>query len=73
MENIKEIIEKIVDKVKNSGDLKKKLEENPAALIKEVIGIDLPADVIDKVVDGVKAKITVDNAKDIFGSIKKLF
>lgn len=73
MENIKEMIEKVVAKVKNSGDLKKKLEENPAALLKDILGVDLPADIVNKVVDGVKAKITVDNAKDIFGSIKKLF
>jgi hypothetical protein len=35
--------------------------------------VDLPDDMINKVVDGVKAKISVDKAGDMLGSIKKLF
>ena len=71
--DIKAKIEEIVKKLMNDKSLMAKFERNPVSVIEQLIGIDLPADVIDKVVDGVKAKINVDNAKDIFGSIKKLF
>ena len=41
--------------------------------LEKVLGVDLPDDIIEKVVDGVKAKIAVDGAKDVLGTLKKLF
>ena len=38
-----------------------------------MLGVDLPDDLIEKVIDGVKAKLTLDNAKDALGALKKLF
>ena len=34
---------------------------------------DLPDDVVNKIIDAVKAKLTVDDAKQLFGALKKLF
>ncbi|MGN7359837.1 hypothetical protein ACTHPF_18640 [Paenibacillus sp. SAF-054] len=46
---------------------------NPVAAIESIIGIDLPDDQINALIDGVKAKITLDKAGDVLGSLKKLF
>lgn len=71
--DIKEKIEAIVDKVKNDKGFAEKFKNDPVKAIESVSGIDLPDDMIDKVVDAVKAKITTDKAGDLLGGIKKLF
>ncbi len=71
--DIKEQIEKIVDKVKNDDSFREDFMKNPEKAIEKVAGIDIPDGMVDKVVDGVKAKIKMDSIGDIAGSIKKLF
>jgi len=41
--------------------------------IESVLGIDLPDDQIKALIDGVKAKVSLDQAGGLLGSIKKLF
>ena len=53
--------------------LLKKFEKEPVKVIEELIGVDLPDDVVKKIIDGVKASITIEDAKDLLGSLKKLF
>jgi len=71
--DIKKKIEEIVAKVKNDKDFAAKFKSNPIQAVESVIGVDLPDDQVKAVVDGVKAKISVDKAGDALGSIKKLF
>lgn len=71
--DIKGKIEEIVTKVKNDKDFAAKFQSNPIQAVESIIGVDLPDDQIKSVVDGVKAKISVDKAGDALGSIKKLF
>lgn len=73
MDNIKEKIEEIVNKVKSDPDFSKKFKEEPIKALEEVIGIDLPDDKINEIIDAVKAKITLDNGKELIGKIKGLF
>ena len=42
-------------------------------VIEKLIGVDLPDDVVEKIIDGVKAKMTVDNVSKIAGALKGLF
>ena len=42
----------------------KKFNENPVALIESLIGIDLPDDQINGIIDGIKAKISLDSVGD---------
>ena len=37
--------------------------------VEEVLGVDLPDDVIKNVIDGVKGKINVDSIKDKLGGL----
>ena len=39
----------------------------------ELVGIDLPDEMVEKVVDGVKAKITMDKVGDALGALGGLF
>ncbi len=71
--DIKETIEKIVDAVKNDDDLLKQFQKEPVKAIEKIIGIDLPDDIVEKVIEGVKGKITLDKAADALGMLKKLF
>lgn len=71
--DIKAKIDEIVTKVKNDKDFSSKFMSDPVSAIESVIGIDLPNDQINTLIDGVKAKITLDKAGDMLGSIKKLF
>lgn len=71
--DIKEEINKIVDKAKGDGNFMAKLKENPVKAVEETIGIDLPDDVITKIVEGVKAKINLDKLSGLADGLKKLF
>jgi hypothetical protein len=67
------MIKDAVEKITKDGDLTKAFQQDPAATVKKVAGDKIPAEAIDKVVDGVKAKIKLDSAAGALGSIKKLF
>lgn len=66
-------IEEIVDKVKSDKDFASKFSSDPKKAVESIIGIDLPNDQVEKVIEGVKAKVSIDNAGGIVDSIKKLF
>ena len=75
--DIKEKIEEVVKKVTSDKDLIDDFKKNPVKTVEKVAGVDLPDDTVEKVVDAIKAKISVDDVKDkvsdALGSLKKLF
>ncbi len=71
--DIKEKIEEIVSKIQSDKQFAAKFKQEPVKAIESVIGIDLPDDQIEKVVSGVKAKMSIDKAGDLFGKVKDLF
>ncbi len=71
--DIKAEITKMVDKVKKDPEIAKLFTKDPIKAVEKVIGVDLPDDVVKKVVDGVKAKISLDKAGDALGKLKKMF
>lgn len=80
MDQIKEKIEEIVKKLTENKDLLENFKKNPVKTVETLLGIDLPDDTIEKIVDGVKAKITLDKLDDLkddlggaLGALKKLF
>ena len=72
--DIKAKIEEIVNKVKNDKDFAAKFTSDPVKAVEGVLGIDLPDDQINAVIEGVKSKISVDDIKDkiggLFGGLK---
>ena len=71
--DIKEKINEVVEKVTSNKDMKEKFEKDPVKAIEEVLGVDLPDDAVEKIVDGVKAKVAVDSISDVASKFKKLF
>ena len=73
MVDIKAKIEEVVEKVKGDDGFKKQFKDNPVKAVESLLGVDLPDEAVKKIVDGVKAKVSLDGAKDIVGKIKGLF
>lgn len=71
--NIQEKIGEIVKKLTDNKDLMASFQKDPVKAVESLIGVDLPDDVIDKIVSGVKAKIGAEKAGELLGSIKKFF
>ncbi len=71
--DLKDKIEELVKKVKSDDDFADKFKKDPIKAVESVLGINLPDDQIEKIIDGIKAKVTLDKADDLLGSIKKMF
>lgn len=67
--DIKAKIEEIVEKVKSDEDFANKFKSEPVKAVEGVIGVDLPDDQIQSVVDGVKAKIDLGGIADKLGGL----
>lgn len=71
--DIKAKTEEIVNKVKSDPDIASKFRNDPIKTVEGILGADLPDDVIMQVVDGVKAKINVDELKGKLGALGGIF
>lgn len=71
--DIKAQITTVVDKITKDKELQELFKKDPVKAVEKVLGVDLPDDVVNKVVDGVKAKLSVDKAAGVVDSLKKLF
>ena len=71
--DIKEKISDIVEELTKNKNLKEEFEKEPVKVIEKLVGVDLPDDVVEKIIDGVKAKLTVDNVSKAAGALKELF
>ena len=68
--DIKGKIDEIVGKLKGDKDLMGKFTKDPISTVEGLIGVDLPNDQVEKIADGIKAKINLDK---IGGSLGGLF
>ncbi|MCR4780316.1 MAG: hypothetical protein K5876_04375 [Ruminiclostridium sp.] len=71
--DIKAKIDEVVAKVQAEPDLMDKFQKNPVQAVEGIIGVDLPDDVINGIVDGVKAKLGIDSAAGLIDKIGGLF
>jgi len=71
--DIKEKIEEVAKKLLKDKKLMEKFEKNPVKVIEELVGIDLPDDLINQLIDGIKAKIKLDQVGDVLQGLGKLF
>lgn len=69
---MKEKIEQVLDKVKNDKNFMEKFKKNPVTAVEEVLGVDLPEDQINNIIETVKTKIKIDES-DVLGKVKGLF
>ena len=71
--DIKAKIEEIVKKLTSNKNLMAKFEKNPASVIEQFVGVDLPDEQVNQLVEGIKAKIKLDKVGDALGSLGGLF
>ena len=71
--DIKEIMEKVVNQIKDDPAMLAKFKKDPVAVVEKLVGIDLPDDQLEKVADLEKAKIDVDKEGDVLEGLGGLF
>ena len=67
--DIKAKIDEVVNKVKSDEGFADKFKSEPVKAVEDVVGVDLPDDVINNVVEGVKAKINLGGVADKLGGL----
>ena len=73
MEEIKAKAEQLVKEVLADKELMELFKKEPIKAVEKVLGVDLPDDMVEKIVAAVKARITADKAGDLLKGLKKLF
>lgn len=67
--DIKAKIDEIVNKVKSDPGFAEEFKTNPVKAVEKVLGIDLPDDVINNIIDGVKSKVSFDGIASKIGGL----
>ena len=70
--DVLEIVEKAVKKILKDEKLQKQFLTEPVKALEKVLDIDLPDELIEPVIDGIKAKIVADKVSDTLGDATKL-
>lgn len=75
--DIQKIINDVIAKLKGDDNLLEKFKTNPVKVLEDLVGIDLPDDKINAVIDGIKAKLNLDDlaekAENVLGALGGLF
>jgi hypothetical protein len=71
--DIKATVEKAVKKLMDNPALLKKFEKEPVKVIEELVGVELPDDLVNQLVDAIKAKIAAEKMGDALQGLGKLF
>jgi len=71
--DIKETIGKVVERLTRDAALHTLFQKEPVKAVEQALGVDLPDEILDKVVQGVKAKLSADKLSGAVDSLKKLF
>lgn len=69
MDNLKEKAEQIVAKLRSDEKLMEKFQKNPASVLEEYLGVDLPDDQVNKLVEAIKAKVQLDKIGSTLGGL----
>lgn len=67
--DIKKQVEDAVKKIQSDEKLLDEFKKNPIKTVEKITGVDLPDDQLNKIVDGIKAKITLNDIGDKLGGI----
>ena len=68
-----EKINEIIKKIQTDKKLQANVLKNPVAAIEQLIGIDLPDDQINKIINTVKSKLTEEKGKELLNKVTNLF
>ncbi len=71
--DVKAKIEEAVSKISKDKSLQEQFQKDPVKTVESVLGVDLPDDVSEKIVAGVKAKLAGDKLSGAADKLKGLF
>lgn len=67
--DIKARADELVAKIKSDKSLGSKFQSDPIGTVEGLLGMDLPNDQIESIVDAIKAKINVDKISGALGGL----
>ena len=67
--DIKARIDEVVNRIKNDPDIASKFKDDPVKTVEGILGVDLPDDVINQIIEGVRARVNVDDLKKKLGGL----
>ncbi len=70
---ILEKVNEVVEKLKGDDKLRAQFMKEPVKTLEQILGVDLPDDVIEKIVTAVKANLTADDIGSLVGAAMKIF
>ena len=70
---LKNKAEDIVEKIKSDKDIAAKFQKDPISTVEGLLGVDLPNDQVQGIVDFVKTKLNLDALGSKLGGLKGLF
>lgn len=73
MEMLKDKIEEIVEKIKSDKDIAAKFQKDPISVVEKMLGVDLPNEQLEQVVDAIKAKVDLDKIGGLLEGLGGLF
>ncbi len=71
--DIAKTIEELVKKINLDQVLKDLFSKDPGKAVEKALGVKLPADQLKALVEGVKAKLSLDKAGEVLGTVTGLF
>ena len=75
--DIQKIINDVIAKLKDDDQLLANFKTNPTKVLEKLVGVDLPDDKIDPIIDGIMAKLKIDDlaekAEGLMGALGGLF
>lgn len=71
--DVKAQINSVVEEIKKDPKMLENFTKDPIKTVEKLLGVDLPDDKIKPIVDGVKAKISVDKLGGVAQGLKNLF
>ena len=72
-QQLKDKIDEIAGKIKGDKDIAAKFQKDPIATVEGLLGMDLPNDQLEGLVDAVKAKVNLDKLGGALGGLGGLF
>lgn len=70
--DIKEQVTKAVEKITKDKKLQEQFKTEPAKALESVLGVNLPDEIVDQVIKGVKANLAADKVSGAVDSLKGL-
>ena len=71
--DIKAKIEEMVNQIKTDDALREQFMKDPVKAVEGLTGLDLPDDQIRPLIEGIKAKLTLDSVGGVADKLKGLF